>query len=78
MNAFTTVCLWILILLAPFPGLEALAGEDPPPAAGISKLTPALQRYVVRGWQIFDVKKQKPLFFKGMGYSPYLSHDPPP
>jgi hypothetical protein len=31
----------------------------------------------VKGSQIFDLKTKKPVFFKGMGYSPYLSHETP-
>ncbi|MCM2285883.1 MAG: hypothetical protein NDI81_13950 [Desulfobacula sp.] len=73
--------LWILSSLltvaGPFPGPPALAGQSEPSSTGISEQTPAPLRYVVRGSQIFDVKKNKPLFFKGMGYSPYLSHETP-
>ena len=76
MKIHTIAGLWVLMLLIPAPGPVALAGADPS-ETGISKQTPAPQRYVARGAQIFDVKTQKPLFFKGMGYSPYLSHETP-
>jgi hypothetical protein len=44
---------------------------------GISTATPAPKRFVVKGAQIFDIKKNDPLFFKGMGYSPFLPGETP-
>ncbi len=69
--------LFILVIIVPFTGLRGLAQGDSLPATGISKETPAPQRYVVKGSKIFDIKRQTPLFFKGLGYSPYLPDETP-
>ncbi len=74
---FTFAILLISLLITPLAGFDALAEDKSQPATGISKETPAPKRYVVRGSKIFDVKKQAPLFFKGIGYSPYLSNETP-
>lgn len=44
---------------------------------GISAATPAPKRYVAKGSQIFDINKNEPLFFKGMGYSPFMPNESP-
>src|SRR3989339_659964 len=81
MKPYTIAALWIMLSLptvaVPFFGPPALAGQSKPSVTGISESTPAPQRFVVRGSQIFDVQKKEPVFFKGMGYSPYLSHETP-
>jgi len=46
-------------------------------ATGISHKTPAPKRYVVKGSKIYDIIKKEPLFFRGMGYSPYLPNETP-
>jgi len=69
--------LLILFLFVLFFALDALAGGGSQPETGISKQTPAPQRYVVKGWKIIDMKRQEPLFFKGMGYSPFLPNETP-
>lgn len=81
MKPYILYSLWILSSLlaiaGPIAGPLALAGQSEPTATGISAQTPAPRRFVVRGSQIFDVKKKEPVFFKGMGYSPYLPHETP-
>ena len=74
---FTFVILLSSLLIVPLAGFDALAQGKPQPVTGISKETPAPKRYVVKGSKIFDIKKQAPLFFKGIGYSPYLSSETP-
>jgi len=69
--------LLILLLIVPLTRLDAPAGGGKQSGTGISKQTPAPQRYVVKGSKIIDVKKQTPLFFRGIGYSPYLSNETP-
>ena len=63
--------------MAPPAGFDALAEGKSQPETGISKETPAPKRYVVKGSKIFDIVKQAPLFFRGIGYSPYLSNETP-
>ncbi len=81
MKHYILYSLWILSSLlaiaGPIDGPLALAGQSEPTATGISAQTPAPRRFVVRGSQIFDVKKKEPVFFKGMGYSPYLPYETP-
>jgi hypothetical protein len=51
--------------------------EIKPPVNGLTELTPAPQQYIAKGTQIIDVRTQKPLFFRGIGYSPYLPSETP-
>ncbi|MCP5141317.1 MAG: hypothetical protein H6980_03050 [Gammaproteobacteria bacterium] len=39
--------------------------------------TPEPTRFVVRGTRIIDLERDAPLFFKGVGYSPYLPGETP-
>ena len=40
--------------------------------------TPAPKRFIVRNTALIDLEKgQKPVFFHGMGYSPYLAKETP-
>jgi hypothetical protein len=43
----------------------------------ITETTPAPLRYVVEGTSIVDKLKGTPVFFKGIGYSPYLPNETP-
>ena len=45
--------------------------------ASIAQDTPAPQRFVVRGVSIIDRETDAPVFFRGMGYSPYLPGETP-
>ena len=74
---FTFAVLFVSLLIVPLTRLNAVAEGGPPPPTGILKGTPAPQRYVAKGSKIFDVIGQKPLFFKGIGYSPYLPNETP-
>lgn len=44
---------------------------------GISQKTPAPPRFVAKGTEIFDSKRSAPVFFRGIGYSPYLPNETP-
>jgi len=78
MNAAITIILSVWALLIPFSGNEtSAAGSGEVSPTGISADTPPPRRYVVNGSKIIDVKRQSPLFFKGIGYSPYLSNETP-
>ncbi|MDR3631815.1 MAG: hypothetical protein P4L42_15955 [Desulfocapsaceae bacterium] len=39
--------------------------------------TPAPLRFIVKGTNLIDLKKQAPVFFRGIGYSPYLPNETP-
>jgi hypothetical protein len=43
----------------------------------IRSTTPAPSRFVVKDGKIFDLQNKKPVFFKGIGYSPYLPGETP-
>lgn len=62
--------------------IPVLCFADPTPgsrqqATGISAQTPAPRRYAVKGTKIYNVVTQEPIFFKGIGYSPYLPGETP-
>ena len=64
----------LLALLA----LPAPAAADQAfPVAGIATHTPAPQRYATKGTSIVDRKSGAPMFFRGIGYSPYLPGETP-
>jgi len=61
------------------PGLVFSASVEERQAAptGVLESTPPPLRYVVEGTGIVDLVNRKPVFFKGMGYSPYLVNETP-
>jgi len=44
---------------------------------GITRETQTPQRFIARGSEIIDLKQSTPVFFRGIGYSPYLSNETP-
>lgn len=56
---------------------SAFAGDRPTTVTGILEGTPPPRRYVVEGTTIVDTVRRERLFFKGMGYSPYLMNENP-
>ncbi len=73
----TMAILFFGLLLFSMGGCVAATQNDKYLPTGISRETPDPQRYVARGSKIFDVIQQKPLFFRGIGYSPYLPNETP-
>ena len=71
----TAIC--VLSLLGFMTSFNAFAEDGKYLPTGISIDTPAPKRFAVKGSEIFDIKKKAPLFFKGIGYSPYLSDETP-
>ena len=45
--------------------------------SAITNETPQPQRFIARGASIVDLREQKEVFFKGIGYSPYLPGETP-
>jgi len=68
----TTSITVLSLLLAGLLGCSA-----PGVGTGISAATPAPKRFVVQGAKVVDTSRNKPLFFKGMGYSPFLTNETP-
>ena len=74
-------CVWIVLsawlILLPGVDVPAFAGDRQATATGILEGTPPPLRYVAKGTAIVDTVRRKPLFFKGIGYSPYLVNETP-
>ena len=72
--------LFLVILACFFPQYLAAAPPVPPPpakTAALTSVTPPPARFVVRGTKIIDLPSGKKMFFKGIGYSPYLPGETP-
>lgn len=64
-------------LLVPSLAMAAVSSRSPLENTGISPETPAPPRFVARGSEIIDLKRSAPVFFRGVGYSPYLPNETP-
>lgn len=68
------VFVWASLWSAVGPGCAWAAGKN----AELSRETPAPQRFFVQGDQVFDREHgDGPVFFRGMGYSPFLVGETP-
>jgi hypothetical protein len=67
--------IWVILL--PVAATAAADMKAKEKFAAISQRTPSPARFAVRGTQLFDLKKQAPVFFRGIGYSPYLPNETP-
>jgi hypothetical protein len=65
-----------MILLAAVNGAVAGA-EAKEKTARLSSKTPEPTRFVTEGTRIVDLERQTPVFFRGIGYSPYLPNETP-
>ena len=74
MNILQRVLFTSFILPALFPLMSCAATgtEANVKITGISPDTPEPTRFVVRGASLLDLERQSPVFFRGIGYSPYL------
>jgi hypothetical protein len=68
--------LFLWTVIAPHSGFTADA-HAPEKVTGISPSTPAPVRFVARGAELIDLQKNSPVFFRGIGYSPYLPKETP-
>ncbi len=75
-NKFINYLLAVMALL-PSLALTATGSQDRQEGSGITLETPAPPRFVVRGAEIIDLKRTAPVFFRGIGYSPYLPNETP-
>jgi len=60
--------------------MAATAGADPDihgKTAKITSETPEPTRYAIRGAKVFDRALGVPVFFRGIGYSPYMKGETP-
>lgn len=74
LKSFYTI---LIAALLPVSLINTDAHADAIKKASITKETPEPYRFVVRGTNIVDKTNNKTLFFKGIGYSPYLPNETP-
>lgn len=75
---YKKVCHLLLGLIL-LPAFASATPTRPAPQedTGISAQTPAPPRFIAKGTEIFDLKRSAPVFFRGIGYSPYLPKETP-
>jgi hypothetical protein len=71
--------IYLLGVVSIFPtiGFTAENKDTSQKTAIIYPDTPSPTRFVVKGDQLIDLKKKSPVFFRGIGYSPYLANETP-
>jgi hypothetical protein len=75
LRILSILLLWAV--LAPLTGFAVAENFKKKKATGISAATPAPSRFVAKGSEIVDLLSDKPVFFKAIGYSPYLPDETP-
>ena len=66
-----------LLALLATDAVAGSSGESHGDTAQIASETPEPKRFVVRGASIIDLAKDEPVFFRGVGYSPYMPGETP-
>ena len=66
---------WVMFL--PFSDIASAESARNSKTAALSPTTPLPLRFVTDGTSIVDRKHKTPVFFKGIGYSPYLPNETP-
>ncbi len=77
MHIFTSILVTAWLILQPGLVFSAAGDDRQAIATGIVEGTPQPRKYVVEGTKVIDAASRKPLFFKGIGYSPYLKGETP-
>ncbi|MGD9210987.1 MAG: hypothetical protein PVI90_09420 [Desulfobacteraceae bacterium] len=73
-----TIIIGLLMAISLFTNCAAMKPTGTQKTMQINTNTPVPSRFVVRGTSLIDLKQgDKPLFFHGMGYSPYLAKETP-
>ena len=67
----------LLLTLLPLSSTASATPAENGKTSLISPATPSPKRFVTRGTELVDLKNQAPVFFKGIGYSPYLPNETP-
>lgn len=67
----------ILVTIALVAALASTPRAESLPRTGITADTPPPQRFTVKGSTIIDSRSDTPVFFRGIGYSPYLPGETP-
>ena len=73
----TLLALFLGAVFLLFSGFTLANAENQQNCNGIIPATPPPQRFVTRGSELIDRQKNMPVFFRGIGYSPYLPGETP-
>lgn len=65
------------LLLMPSLALASTSTNSQEENTGINQNTPAPKRFVAKGAEIIDLQRSAPVFFRGIGYSPYMPNETP-
>jgi hypothetical protein len=77
-NMFSKILLIVFIWTAFFLLSGCVAATQPSAKfAGILSTTPDPPRFIARGHEIVDIQTNQPVFFRGIGYSPYMPKETP-
>lgn len=77
MTCRTLLYFFIGALLLPFTSHPEACAKNQAKTAVINPQTPSPGRFVVKDDCLVDLKKNAPVFFRGIGYSPYLINETP-
>lgn len=69
--------LFFLIAVSPLTSCTVATIQTGVKTSTISSTTPAPTRFVVRGTELIDLQKNASVFFRAIGYSPYLPGETP-
>lgn len=65
------------MLLFPSISMSMASSQGQQNDTGISPETPSPPRFIAKGTEIIDLKRSAPVFFRGIGYSPFLMNETP-
>jgi hypothetical protein len=71
----TLLCFLIGAVLPAITSCAVPRAQIQAKTAIITPQTPSPKRFVVKGARLFDLKKNTPVFFRGMDYSPYMINE---
>lgn len=77
MHSYASILMMAWLIFLPGSVFSASVDEQPATATGIVEGTPQPRKFFVKGTEIIEATNSKPIFFKGIGYSPYLQGETP-
>ncbi len=77
MHSYASILMTAWLIFLPGRVFSATVENRPMTATGIVEGTPQPRNFFVQGTRIIEAASHKPLFFKGIGYSPYLQGETP-
>jgi len=76
-HSYASILMTAWLIFLPGRVFSATVENRPMTATGIVEGTPQPRNFFVQGTEIIEAASHKPLFFKGIGYSPYLQGETP-